>query len=102
MSPQSIFLTLTFICLVELISGDFSSSVKDELWDRLQIICRQPFRRDVQFGLSFIQIKSVTIKEDVNIATDKNKSDGKKGNDVPHKNIEKIQKHFFGKSESKR
>ncbi|GFO15096.1 short transient receptor potential channel 2, partial [Plakobranchus ocellatus] len=37
---------------------DFSSDIGVQKWDRLQIICCQPFRKDVQLGISFIRLKS--------------------------------------------
>ncbi|KAK2174929.1 hypothetical protein NP493_765g00012 [Ridgeia piscesae] len=38
---------------------DFSTEARDEAWDRLKITCCQPFRKDVQFGVSMLQIWSV-------------------------------------------
>ncbi|XP_064613339.1 LOW QUALITY PROTEIN: uncharacterized protein LOC135477115 [Liolophura sinensis] len=37
-------------------ASDFMEDVRTQEWDRIRIICRQPFRKDVQFGLSFIRI----------------------------------------------
>ncbi|ESO86132.1 hypothetical protein LOTGIDRAFT_59017, partial [Lottia gigantea] len=37
---------------------EFIDTVVREKWDRIKLILRQPYRKDVQFGLSFIKIKS--------------------------------------------
>ncbi|CAH1263828.1 XRCC1 [Branchiostoma lanceolatum] len=35
-----------------------SNSVKDQKWDRVKIVCTQPFNKNVQYGLSFIKFHS--------------------------------------------
>lgn len=37
---------------------DFSKPECDEKWDRIKIVCTQPFNRHVQYGLSFIKFHS--------------------------------------------
>ncbi|XP_030763796.1 DNA repair protein XRCC1 [Sitophilus oryzae] len=37
---------------------DFSEPERNEKWDRLKIVCTQPFNRHVQYGLSFINFYS--------------------------------------------
>ncbi|XP_035677969.1 DNA repair protein XRCC1-like [Branchiostoma floridae] len=39
-------------------SEKMSSSVKDQKWDRVKIVCTQPFNKNVQYGLSFIKFHS--------------------------------------------
>ena len=34
----------------------FAKGVADSEWDRLRVICRQPFARRKQFGLQFVDI----------------------------------------------
>ena len=36
--------------------GVFAKGVADSEWDRLRVICRQPFARRKQFGLQFVDI----------------------------------------------
>ena len=31
--------------------------VKDEQWDILKIVCRQPYNPNLQYGLSFVNVK---------------------------------------------
>ena len=38
------------------VADDFSSTVCLEAWDRLKVTCCQPFRKDVQHGISLIRI----------------------------------------------
>ncbi|CAG0891750.1 unnamed protein product [Darwinula stevensoni] len=45
-------------CVRMFSSGDMSHGALSEKWDRVRIICCQPFRKDSQFGLSFIRIYS--------------------------------------------
>ncbi|XP_078699572.1 uncharacterized protein LOC144926554 [Branchiostoma floridae x Branchiostoma belcheri] len=35
-----------------------SEEGRSEMWDRVRIICRQPFRKDLQFGLSFLRLRT--------------------------------------------
>ncbi|KAK7084631.1 Transient receptor putative cation channel, subfamily C, member, partial [Halocaridina rubra] len=35
---------------------DFNSEAAKEKWDRVRIICTQPFRKDAQFGLSLLRL----------------------------------------------
>ncbi|XP_076274123.1 DNA repair protein XRCC1 [Rhynchophorus ferrugineus] len=37
---------------------DFSETERNEKWDRVKIICTQPFNRHVQYGLSFVNFYS--------------------------------------------
>lgn len=54
--------------------NDLSEPERNEKWDRVKIVCTQPFNRHVQYGLSFINLYS---------------ADGK--------NVEKPQQSAFGK-----
>ncbi|KAM8976889.1 protein XNDC1N [Pelodytes ibericus] len=45
--------------------GDFISEVAIEKWDRLRIICSQPFNKQDLFGLSFIRLRSTRSEEDL-------------------------------------
>lgn len=73
------------------ISADFATDVVKQKWDRVKIICRQPFRRNVQMGLSFVCFK--TTEADA-ISSPENKLN------TP-KSVKSIQKHFFGKLSSR-
>ncbi len=66
---------------------EFSKSVVDQSWDRIKIICSQPFNKSSQYGLSFIKIHSKSsndVKGNENSALGKFalKKD-KKDDDVP-------------------
>lgn len=39
-------------------TDQLSSPERDEKWDRVKIVCTQPFNRHVQYGLSFITLHS--------------------------------------------
>ncbi|XP_033749029.1 uncharacterized protein LOC117333715 [Pecten maximus] len=67
----------------------FSEVTAKETWDRVRIICRQPWRKDVQFGVSFIRVKTNTTA-----TMDKDKQERES---TVHKSAKSIQKHFFGK-----
>ncbi|XP_061186016.1 uncharacterized protein LOC133194079 [Saccostrea echinata] len=69
--------------------ADFASDVVKQKWDRVKIICRQPFKRNVQMGLSFICVK---IPGNGEASPEKKQS-------TP-KTVKSIQKHFFGKLSS--
>ena len=73
---------------------DFSTSVMNQLWDRLQIICRQPYRKDIQFGLSFINVRSTKDTE----KTSPQAEAPTPGTSVSLVTTD-IKKHFFGSSE---
>ena len=34
-----------------------------EKWDRVKVVCTQPFNRNVKYGLSFLQIQTVAEKQ---------------------------------------
>lgn len=36
--------------------GDLSEPERDQKWDRIKIVCTQPFNRHVQYGLSFVAL----------------------------------------------
>uniref|UniRef100_A0ABM5FVM8 Protein XNDC1N isoform X2 n=1 Tax=Pogona vitticeps TaxID=103695 RepID=A0ABM5FVM8_9SAUR len=38
--------------------GDFLAPALGEKWDRVRLFCSQPFNKQVQFGLAFIQIRT--------------------------------------------
>ncbi|KAJ8926425.1 hypothetical protein NQ314_021213 [Rhamnusium bicolor] len=40
----------------------FSKPECDEKWDRVKVVCTQPFNRHVQYGLSFINIHTSDVK----------------------------------------
>uniref|UniRef100_T1IYL1 DNA-repair protein Xrcc1 N-terminal domain-containing protein n=1 Tax=Strigamia maritima TaxID=126957 RepID=T1IYL1_STRMM len=37
----------------------FDEKIRSEMWDRVRILCHQPYRPDVPFGLSFIKFHSL-------------------------------------------
>eukprot|EP00106_Octopus_bimaculoides_P008633 XP_014776075.1 PREDICTED: uncharacterized protein LOC106873284 isoform X1 [Octopus bimaculoides] len=40
---------------------DFCPAASNGVWDRIHVICRQNYRKNVQFGLSFIRIKNKLV-----------------------------------------
>ncbi|XP_041348114.1 uncharacterized protein LOC121367805 [Gigantopelta aegis] len=82
-------------------SEHFCTEVSKEKWDRIKVICRQPFRKDVQYGLTFIRIKSADAlpAENTNLLqspTSDNRINGKSSED--NSIVKSIQKHFFGRT----
>ncbi|XP_051959964.1 short transient receptor potential channel 2-like [Xyrauchen texanus] len=49
--------------------ADFLPQVAEESWDRLRVTCTQPFNKRLQFGLSFLRIR--TTEDQVEEAADK-------------------------------
>lgn len=33
------------------------------MWDRIRVVCQQNFRKNVQFGLTFLRIKASKIED---------------------------------------
>ncbi|XP_078360997.1 uncharacterized protein LOC144645329 isoform X2 [Oculina patagonica] len=42
----------------------FSKQALGSQWDRVRVVCRQPYRKDKQFGLSFIRVRSIPDDDD--------------------------------------
>ncbi|KAK3729585.1 hypothetical protein RRG08_049762, partial [Elysia crispata] len=84
-------------CVTKMFSKvDFSSNIAAQKWDRLQVICRQPFRKDVQLGISFVRLKSSKPTYQSESKTD----DDSKNILTPNKlnrDVSSIQQHFFRK-----
>lgn len=38
----------------------FDADIAKQKWDRLKIVCRQPFKKEAQFGVSFLRLKSAS------------------------------------------
>ncbi|CAI9715003.1 repair XRCC1 [Octopus vulgaris] len=69
---------------------DFCPAASNGVWDRIHVICRQIYRKNVQFGLSFIRIKS----KHVDSSSQSPKQTAEK--DISKKiSNEMIQQHFF-------
>ena len=64
------FLCYTKMSDLHIVSEDFSTEARDEAWDRLKVTCCQPFRKDVQFGVSMLQIWSVDPSDATSSSTD--------------------------------
>nr|KAG5687280.1 hypothetical protein BaRGS_001945 [Batillaria attramentaria] len=68
------------------------------MWDRVQIICRQPWRKDVQIGLSFLRIRSTDgLSSTVSQTAAQTNTVDENGE---RKSVKDIQRHFFGKTVS--
>ncbi|XP_058885491.1 DNA repair protein XRCC1-like isoform X4 [Acipenser ruthenus] len=50
--------------------GDFLSQGDGELWDRVRVTCSQPFNKRVQFGLSFLQIRTPLDQNENEVLSD--------------------------------
>ena len=50
------------ICLI-VADDDFTTTAKNRSVDRIRFICRQPFRRDVLFGLSTVAIRGISVDD---------------------------------------
>ena len=66
----------------------FCPDVSKEQWDRVKIICRQPHNKHVQFGLSFIRVKTTGTTPGDKKGTSHTQNTA---------SVKSIQKHFFGK-----
>ncbi|KAK7088041.1 hypothetical protein V1264_022013 [Littorina saxatilis] len=65
-------------------------------WDRIQVVCRQPWRKDVQLGLSFLRMRSHDGDSSANQScVDPGNSSGSKPL-AQINSVADIQKHFFG------
>lgn len=42
---------------------DFTTSAKNRWVDRIRFVCRQPFRRDVLFGLSTVAVRGISVDD---------------------------------------
>lgn len=40
-----------------------SKSVAEQKWDRIKVVCTQPFNKHIQYGLAFITFHSVTADD---------------------------------------
>ncbi|XP_060083900.1 uncharacterized protein LOC132563156 [Ylistrum balloti] len=69
----------------------FNEVVAKEMWDRMRVICRQPWRKDIQFGVSFIRVKTNST-----VTTGPGKQEKDKET-ATQRTAKSIQKHFFGK-----
>lgn len=54
MSPNDSKLAQNTECVKMLNKDSFIKNVSDQEWDRIRVICRQPFNKEKQFGLQFI------------------------------------------------
>ena len=82
---------ITMIGFFFLLIAEFDSEVVKNKWDIMKIICRQPFRRNVQVGLSFVGVKPVEAPvSEVHCAP----------KSTP-KSVEAILDHFFGNMPSR-
>ncbi|KAK3576686.1 hypothetical protein CHS0354_024294 [Potamilus streckersoni] len=93
MSPAECRTGKNVTCTRMFTQVDFCKEAANGSWDRLKVICRQNFRKDVQFGLIFLCVKSGTV------SSDETQTDGANLSNV--KSTKSIQKHFFGKSPSR-
>ncbi|KAK7476599.1 hypothetical protein BaRGS_00032145 [Batillaria attramentaria] len=76
----------------------FTPEGRDGMWDRVQIICRQPWRKDVQLGLSFLRIRSTDgLSSTVSQTAAQTNTVDENGE---RKSVKDIQRHFFGKTVS--
>ena len=42
--------------VLHVFAGDFDGTVQQKAWDRIKVVCTQPLRKDVQFGLSVLRV----------------------------------------------
>ena len=76
-------------------TAQFSEEGAQGEWDRIQVLCRQPWRKDVQLGLSFLRLRNGDSGVPA-IGTGSAES-SVSGKQLGQKNkVADIQKHFFG------
>ncbi|XP_045173056.2 uncharacterized protein LOC123534729 [Mercenaria mercenaria] len=68
----------------------FCPDIAKKEWDRIKVICRQPYKKLVQFGLSFLRVKT-------SLSTIGSPNVEKKENIPVSTTVKDIQKHFLGK-----
>lgn len=57
---------------------EFTESVANQSWDRLKIICSQPFNKHTQYGLSFVKLNGkFDSSENIAVSPEKKTSLGK-------------------------
>ena len=69
----------------------FCPIVAKQQWDRIKLICKQPYKKFVQFGLSFIRVTTADrqkTQDNASVSSTKTAS------------VTSIHKHFFGKKSS--
>lgn len=78
-------------------TSDFCSDAVTKMWDRIRVVCQQNFRKNVQFGLTFLRIKASKI-EDSPVNAEKTDQLSKSihvNEESPQSVNEKIQNYFF-------
>ena len=58
----------SFYCFVDdiLLAENFDETNRLETWDRMRIICTQPFRKDKPFGVSMLKLRAETDLDAIN------------------------------------
>ena len=49
---------------------EFSKPAADESWDRIKLVCSQPFNKQTQYGLSFVKVRTKDEANDVTATCD--------------------------------
>ncbi|XP_030649143.1 transient receptor potential cation channel subfamily C member 2b [Chanos chanos] len=84
--------------------ADFLPEGREENWDRLRVTCTQPFNRRVQFGLSFLRVRSTS--EDTERAPGIREETAEPSPKTPEKSVSvrewlsspAVQRTFFGRN----
>merc|ERR1712096_217540 len=45
-------------------SSKFANDVSNQMWDRIKIVCTQPFNKRVKYGIAFITLRSAEAEVD--------------------------------------
>ena len=69
------------------------ADVRDEKWDVIKVVCRQPYNRNMQYGLSFLNVKGTSPDADGHEASVVTKS--------PSSSNQNTLKSFFGFTNNK-
>lgn len=48
------------------LTEDLDKENVEKKWDRVRIVCSQPFRKNVQFGLTFFKVHSQDVSSELN------------------------------------
>ena len=62
-AKSDVILSKANVTYTILADDDFTTSAKNKWVDRIRFVCRQPFRRDVLFGLSTVAVRGISVDD---------------------------------------
>ena len=74
-------------------SDSFCQEIAKQKWDRIKVLCRQPYKKLTQFGLSFLHIQTSMAVQTYVTGTSGKAAD----QPADHASVNSIKQHFLGK-----